>query len=348
MQTRLLSLLQNLSQTPERTALCGLWLVHTDDPLAVDWLIDACRPLWAKNHQIIKRIELSSPKSWHDVASELSSLSLFDEHTALIVTGKHKIDPKDTALTTALSHFAQDVKNGISQNHLIWCLPKQDKKALSSKGLELFAKEGTLIDANIYDERTRGELLRFQAKNLGLALDDTAWAMLMQKTEHNLLSAYQTLWRLSFLPHKDAGTLGVDDLAQALVAGEAFDVFDLSDALLAGNSIKVLQILRHLKNTSTAPSLVLWAIAKDVRLILQLHAGKNPYELGIWQNKINAYLACADRTAHIRQNWLDELYKLDRMIKGLDFDLSWISLETLCLSLCGVDFLPNKIQNTQP
>lgn len=330
MHTRLLPLLQRLDTTP----LVGLWLVHTDDPLAVDWLIDACRPIWANNSQIIKRMELTSPKSWLDVMGELTSLSLFGEHTAIIVTGKHKIDPKDKGVMTALSHFAQDVKNGTSQNHLLWCLPKQDKKSLASKGLQFFETHGTLIDANIYDERTRGELLRFQAKNLGLALDDTAWAMLIQKTEQNLLTAYQTLWRLSFLPH--TGTIDSTMLQDALVAGADFNVFDVSDALLAGNGVKLLQILNHLKNTNTAESLVLWAVAKDIRLILQIQAGKNPYELGIWQNKINAYLACAGRTHALSGNWLSELYALDKMVKGISSGNVWLGLERLCLAVCGV------------
>lgn len=332
MQTRLLPLLHDLEKNA--TSCHGLWLVHTDEPLVVDWLIDGCRSIWLNNNQIINRMELSSPKSWYDVANELSSLNLFGEHTALIVTGKHKPDIKDKTLMTSLNQFAKDVTNGYSQNHLIWCLSKQDKKSLATKAIQFFNQEGLLIDGNIYDEKQRGEFLKFKAQQLGLRLAPNAWQMLLHTTEQHLLSAYQTLWRLSFLPHGD--TITTDELEQALVAGADFNVFDLSDALISGNAPKALNILRHLKHTDTAPSVVLWAAAKDVRLITQIQAGKDPATLGIWSNKIHLYTQTAHRTNAISGTWLTEIYALDKIIKGVSTDNVWLGLERLCLKICGI------------
>lgn len=333
MQTRLLSLLAQLDQP---TTVSGLWLVHSDEPLAIQWLIDACRPHWANHHQLIKRTELVSAKSWTEVVNDLDSPDLFGDSTALIVTGKHKIDTKDKALTARLERFAQDVKDNNSQNHLIWCLPKQDKKSLATKAVQFFDTHGLIIDANLYDEKLRGDLLAFKAKKLGLTLDHTAWQMLMSHTEHNLLTAYQTLWRLSFLPHTDM--VSMDELEQALVAGSAFNVFDLSDALLHANPSKTLSVLNHLKNTDTAPSLVLWAVAKDARLILQIQAGKNPYELGIWQNKVHLYTNIAQRTQATSSDWLTQIYTIDKAIKGVSDKDAWSAIQTLCLAICGVHF----------
>lgn len=332
MQSRLLPKLNQLSQQPD--ALTGLWLVHTDEPLTSDWLIEACRPIWSKNNQIVKRLDLVSPKSWHDAINELSSLSLFDDSTAMIVTGKHKIDTKDKALMVSLTQFAQDVRDGNSQNHLIWCLPKQDKKSLATKAIQFFDTHGLIIDGNVYDEKQRGELLNFKAKELGLTLDRNAWQVLMSTTEQNLLTAYQTLWRLSFLSHQN--TVSTHELEQALVAGSGFNVFDLSDALLTANTHKVLKILHHLKNTDTAPSLVLWAVAKEARLILQLQAGKNASELGIWQSKVHLYTQSAHRTQGISTHWLHQIYAIDKAIKGVSQTDVWGELERLCLAVCGV------------
>lgn len=335
MQTRLLPLLHTLQNNPP--PLTGLWVVHTDEPLAVDWLVEACRPLWHDNNQLIKRFELISPKSWHEVMNELTSLSLFEEHTVLIVTGKHKPDTKDKALLSSLTQFVQDVNDGTSRNQLLWCLPKQDKKSLTSKAMDFFVKHGCIVDGTVYDETLRGELLVWKARQLGLTLEDTAWHTLMNATEKNLLTAYQALWRLSFLSHADV--IGVDELRQALVAGADFNVFDLSDNLLLGDGIKVIKILTHLKRTDTAPSLVLWAVAKDARLILQLQAGKNPYELGIWQNKVQLYTNTAHRTQHISHTWLGQIYAIDKAIKGVSPLDVWGALQRLCLGLCGIDLV---------
>lgn len=334
MHSRLLTFFEDIKRNA--IPLSGLWLVHGDDLLAVDWLIEACRPTWMTNNHLIKRMELSSPKSWHEVMHELSSLSLFDENTTLLVTGKHKPDFKDKALLSSFTQFAKDTKDGTSCNHLIWCLPKQDKKSLATKAVQFFDTHGVIIDGNIHDERLRGELLRIKSAELGLTLDSMAWQALMSATEKNLLMAYQTLWRLSFLPH--AQVVSVDELEQALVAGVDFNVFDLSDALISANAQKTLQILHHLKHTDIAPSIVLWAVAKDVRLILQIQAGKNPSELGIWQNKVHMYTNIAQRTQGVSEGFLHQIYAIDKAIKGVSSKEVWGEIERLCLAVCGVRF----------
>ncbi|WP_066801597.1 DNA polymerase III subunit delta [Moraxella oblonga] len=333
MQTRLLPLLYDLKRNA--VALNGLWLLHTDNPVVADWLIEACRPAWTAQGQFAKRMELTSPKSWHEVVNELFGLSLFDETTVLIVSGNHKPDTKDKALMSSLNRFTQDVKDKTNQNQLIWCLPKQDKKSLATKAMQFFDMHGLIIDGNIYDEKLRGEFLHLKAQELGLTLDDMAWQMLMNATEKNLLTAYQTLWRLSFLPHADV--VGADELEQALVAGVDFNVFDLSDALLTANAPKTLQILNHLQHTDIAPSIVLWAVAKEARLILQIQAGKNPSELGVWQSKLYLYLNIAQRTQGISGDWLSQIYAIDKAIKGVSGMDVWGEIERLCLAMCGVN-----------
>ena len=59
MQKRFLAVAESL-KNPTMT-LSGLWLVHSDEPLMIQWLIDACRPIWQANHQVMKRIDLTSP-----------------------------------------------------------------------------------------------------------------------------------------------------------------------------------------------------------------------------------------------------------------------------------------------
>lgn len=327
MQIRLLPLLHELQST---TAIHGLWLIHSDEPLLIDWLIEACRPIWSNNNQHVKRLELNSSKSWYEVIQALSTLSLFDEKTTLIVTGKHKIDPKDSSIINTLNQFACDAQQGTNHNHLIWCLPKQDKKSLSHPCLKLFATQGMLIDGNLYDERLRSDFLHLKAKELKLSFEHSAWQALMSSTQGNLLSAYQTLWRLSFL---STGQIGIADLEQALVAGTEFNVFDLSNALLSADTKKILKILQHLKHTDTPPSVVLWAITKELRLLMQLQAGKSPSELGIWQNKHELYLQCAERTKNHSNHWSSQLYETDKAIKGFSTNNAWRELERLCLSI---------------
>lgn len=334
MQQRFLPLFRQLLTAQNAPPPTGFWLVHSDEPLMISWLIDACRPLWRAGGQTIKRIELISPKSWAEVVAELDSLSLFDDGRAIIVSGNHK--PKadkdsPTDIMAALHRIAQD-----TPHHLIWCLPKQDKKSLNSKAIELFDTHGLIIDANIYDERMRHDVLKVQAEQLGILLTADAWQHLLAHTENNLLTAHQNLWRLSLLHPNSPQPIDTPTLNACLVDGVEFSVFDLSEQLLLGNAAKALHIVQHLQDTDTAPSIVLWALNKDARLILQLQAGKQPDELGIWRNKIQLYTQAARRTYGNTADWLGQIYEIDCAIKGVIDADAWLKIRQLCLSMCRV------------
>ena len=334
-------------------AVAGLWLAHGDEPLLSQWLIDALRPHWRAQNYAIKRIELISVKSWQEVLSELGSQSLFDDASALIVTGNHK---PDKAVITELERFAVEAQTGTHSHSLLWLTPKQDKRAQSSKWFAPFAQYGHVIDCNLYNEQQRQQLLQIQAQQFGLRLSQEAWQLLMSHTEHHLLSAYQTLWRLSYLfapqlvaknieasQQADHSTqlpnnvaLDIKDLQAALVSDAQFSVFDLSDAMLAGNSTQVAKIMFQLKATDEPTTLVLWAISKDMRQIMQLMDGQDPQALGIWRSKQGLYQqACRRQSKAQTAEWPALLYKCDQAIKGLVRQPAWELLLQAALELSG-------------
>ena len=334
-------------------AVAGLWLAHGDEPLLSQWLIDALRPHWRAQNYAIKRIELISVKSWQEVLSELGSQSLFDDASALIVTGNHK---PDKAVITELERFAVEAQTGTHSHSLLWLTPKQDKRAQSSKWFTPFAQYGHVIDCNLYNEQQRQQLLQIQAQQFGLRLSQEAWQLLMSHTEHHLLSAYQTLWRLSYLfapqlvaknieaSHQaDHSTqlpnnvaLDIKDLQAALVSDAQFSVFDLSDAMLAGNSTQVAKIMFQLKASDEPTTLVLWAVSKDMRQIMQLMDGQDPQALGIWRSKQRLYQqACRRQSKAQTAEWPALLYKCDQAIKGLVRQPAWELLLQAALELSG-------------
>ena len=334
-------------------AVAGLWLAHGDEPLLSQWLIDALRPHWRAQNYAIKRIELISVKSWQEVLSELGSQSLFDDASALIVTGNHK---PDKAVITELERFAVEAQTGTHSHSLLWLTPKQDKRSQSSKWFTPFAQYGHVIDCNLYNEQQRQQLLQIQAQQFGLRLSQEAWQLLMSHTEHHLLSAYQTLWRLSYLfapqlvaknieasQQTDHSTqlknniaLDIKDLQAALVSDAQFSVFDLSDAMLAGNSTQVAKIMFQLKATDEPTTLVLWAVSKDMRQILQLMDGQDPQALGIWRSKQGLYQqACRRQSKTQTAEWPALLYKCDQAIKGLVRQPAWELLLQAALELSG-------------
>ena len=340
------------SQAASQNVLSGLWLAHGDEPLLHQWFIDAMRTTWRAQNLSVQRVELVSVKPWQDVLSELNSLSLFDDATAVIVTGNHK---PDKFVQTELENFATEANAGSNQNCVLWLTGKVDKRSQSSKWFTPFAKMGNVIDCNLYNENQRQQLLSIHAKRFGLHLVPEAWQFLMVQTEHHLLSAYQALWRLSYLfaPEIYAGseltdlaptnalptntvTIDVEALQNALVSDAQYSVFDLSDAMLAGNAAQVIKIIEQLKSTDEPTPLVLWAISKDMRLIMQLMGGQDPQSLGIWSNKQSLYQgACRRQSPQSIADWADILYQCDKSVKGVLRQPAWELIIQAALRVTG-------------
>lgn len=314
--------------------MTGLWLVHGDDELVQQWVLQSAKPLFVAHQQLIKRIELVSQKSWQEVMSELQSQSLFSDNTAIIATGKQKITDD---MLGSLKQFAFDCQAGDSQNALLWLLPKQDKKSQTTKAFKLFHEYGNILDTEIYNERTRQDLLALKANEFHLQLNDEAWHLLLSHTEGNLLAAHQALWRLSILPNHQM--IDAPTLLQALVSDNTYNVFNLSDALIAQDIQLVLKILHELRRLDTAPSLVLWAFAKDIQIVQGLSTNKDPASLGVWQSKIALYEKLKNRLSGDDLAQLSSLmFDTDSAIKGVASYGIWENFQKMAFILCNQRF----------
>lgn len=332
MQTSFLKAYDDIKQN-KLSAIEGLWLLHGDEPLIQSWFIKACRSLFAHNAQTVKRLDVSSSADWRVVLAELDSLSLFADNLAVIITGK---PTSDESVLANLTRFAKSASDNQSGHCLIYELPKQGKKEQNSKLFKTFDHYGTVVDCQLYDEQLRFDLLHLKACEFELSLTKQAWHFLMAHTEHNLLAGHQALWRLSDLHTDKDQPIDTDKLTQALVCDYRYSPFSLSDMLLMGDTQKALQILYHLKQTDTAPSSILWAIAKDIRLVLALKYTSSQ-SLGIWQSKIGLYQNALMRHG-IQTQHLTTLYQIDACIKGIEvgdskgFDV-WEIIEQLCIDI---------------
>lgn len=327
-----LSAYQSLSKKP--TLATGLWLLHGDEPLLAQWLLEKLQPAWRRAGVSLQRVDITSAKSWQEILAELNSLSLFDDSKVIIAQGNHK--PEKDSLAEL-----QDFTTQNPSNCLIVISDKYDKKSQSTAFFQLCEKHGQVIECHLYQENQREQLLKQHATEFGLELTATAWQILLAQTQNNLLSGYQTLWRLSYLyaePNANNPAL-IDDsrLVDGLVNQSQFTTFDLSDAMLAGDVAKVVYIIQALKHAEEPESLVLWTLAKDMRAIQSLQSGGTFQSLGIWSNKQGLYNQALRRhNAQSTQHWSALLYDCDRAIKGLSQQPAWELLLQSALQVAGV------------
>lgn len=330
----------NAYEQAEKLPSTGIWLLHGDEPLLPQWLIEKLQENWQT--MTIHRVAITSINSWRDILAQLHSLSLFDEKIVVLAQGNYKPDKQHLA---ELTHFAEQNQ----ENCLVVISDKFDKKSQKSAFYQLFVKHGQVVDCQLYQETQRYAILHAKAINFGLNLEQSTWQQLMNQTEGNLLSAYQCLWRLSYLFNPSLeNVVMIDDkmLQQALVSQSHFTTFQLSDAMLLGDVHKVIEILNHLKQAEEPESLVLWVIAKDMRLLQSLASGENFASLGIWQTKQNLYQTALNRHQSNQQNfaeWTDLLYQCDKAIKGLIAQPAWELLYQSALILTGVKLFKNPL-----
>lgn len=157
--------------------------------------------------------------------------------------------------------------------------------------------------------------------------------------EGNLLAAKQEIEKLSLQPSEtlDAATL------QAVVTDHAnFDIFNLVDSALLGLSSRCIRILHYLHSSHVEPTLILWALMREVRLLATLQKQMligSPLpqlfiEHRIWEKRQASIRSCLQR--HTEQGFWELLTsgaKIDRMIKGVEKGNSWNELEQLTLKI---------------
>lgn len=322
----------------------GLWLLHGDDTLLAQWLIERLQPQWQAQQMVIQRFDITGAKAWPEILAELNSLSLFDDSKVIIAHGNHKPDKDSLA---QLQAFATQG----SANCLIVMSDKYDKKSQQSAFFQLCQTHGQVIDCQLTSPHQREQLHKQQAQRFGLNLTPTAWQRLLAQTQHNLLTAYQSLWRLSYLyaptfdPNTDAGlqaliTIDEHQLTDGLISQSRYTTFDLSDAMLQGNIAQVVTIVQHLKRADEPETLILWVISKDMRNIQSLQAGASFQSLGIWSTKQGLYNQALRRhTPASTRDWSDMLYACDQAIKGLVNQPAWERLLQAALAVAGVRLL---------
>lgn len=336
----------NASQVNNPT---GLWLIYGDEPLIASWLMDTWRVNWQKNNVDRQRLDLKSAKTWLDALSAFDHMGLFSNQTVVEVHGNHKADKKGL---TAIQAFCENPNDDC----LIAIMPNLNYKDKKTVFYKQCAKLGTVIDTTINHEKERQQLLTLKATEFGIQLDTQAWQLLLEQTQNNLLAAYQALWRVSDLVigqnldnQSSLVHINTETLKPALVSQSRYNPYDLVAHILQGDVPKVVEILAYLKQSGEAPSLILWSLAKEARLLIQLKMGAQPQDIGIWRNKTALYRnACHHVDYHTCQQWTTWLHDIDTSIKGLNSTPVWESIHQLALSMAGKDLFISKSSLNQP
>lgn len=308
----------------------GLWLLHGDEPLLTQLLLDRWRLHWRQGGIERQRLELSSPADWRQALAAADSLSLFASQTAVEAHGHAR---PDADLLDDLQRYAQTAQDSV----LVVVMPALDKAAQKTKFYALFEKHATVVPLQLKSLSDRKQLLNQLATDLQILLDSGQWQLLLDHSQNNLLAAHQTLLRLAALQSQPEQPVAAELFAAALVEQSRYSPFDLAEAALQGQAERAVRILRFLQESGEAPSLVLWALNRDMKLLMQLMAQPDQAQhLGIWSSRLGLYQQALRRLkpAQLRQ-WPGLLLGTDAAIKGVQRERPWDALLRCTLALAG-------------
>jgi DNA polymerase-3 subunit delta len=312
--------------------LAGIYLVSGDEPLLVGEAADAVRAAArAAGFADRKVFFIDRSFSWDELRLDAQSLSLFAEKRLLELRMPSGKPDKGAALLAELA--AQGAPDLI---YLV-ITDKLDRKAGDALWVQAIEKHGAWITTMPIDTAALPGWLRGRAKILQIDIDPQAAQLIVERVEGNLLAAQQELEKLALLANGariDAGLVlrSVGDSAR-------YDVFQLAQAAAAGDAPRALHVLLGLKSEGVEPTLILWALLRELR--------------GMWQARERDRLRSSARgsawnlAATPSPRALSRLKKLalapllmqashtDRVIKGLAAGDAWGALTGLTGAFAG-------------
>jgi DNA polymerase-3 subunit delta len=109
--------------------------------------------------------------------------------------------------------------------------------------------------------------LRERAKKLQLEIEPDAAQLIVERVEGNLLAAKQELDRLSLLAN--GAPISAELVLRSVGDSARYDVFQLAAAAAAGDARRALRVLLGLKSEGVEPTLILWALVRELRGLWQ-------------------------------------------------------------------------------
>jgi DNA polymerase-3 subunit delta len=312
--------------------LAGIYLVSGDEPLLVGEAADAIRAAArAAGYADRTVFFIDRSFSWDEFKHASQSLSLFAERRLFeLRMPSGKPDKGAQQLAELAVQPPPDVV----------CLVvtgKLDKRTSEAPWVRAVEKHGVWVPVWPVETAALPAWLRARAKLLHLEMEPAAAQLIVDRVEGNLLAAKQELEKLSLLANGDP-------ISSALVlrsVGDSarYDVFQLAEAAAAGDAARALRVLLGLKSEGVEPTLILWALVRELRGLWQARERdrlRSTVRGSGWNLAATPSPRALSRAKKLPlARLLVEASHTDRIIKGLAPGDAWSAMTALTGRLAG-------------
>lgn len=208
-----------------------------------------------------------------------------------------------------------------------------DWRTRSSAWHRAIDKAGAVVQVWPVGARELPRWLDQRCRASGLQLDREAISILAERVEGNLLAATQEIEKLRLSGRK--GTIGADELRDAVGDSAHFDTFQMIDAAFAGEGARACRMARVLRQDGIPIFMVMGALVNQLRRAREVAAGGSPR---MPRNRAQQVQRAVRRLGADR---IDALLRaaavLDLQSKGMLRGDAWQSLERMVVAVAGGD-----------
>jgi len=185
----------------------------------------------------------------------------------------------------------------------------------------------------------------------GIQVEPAGVELLAACTQGNLLAAKQEIEKLALL-YAQRFPLTLEQIRVAISVNARYDVFHLADTVLQGDPLIILRVLAGLREEAAEPTLILWALTRELRQLLPLMQAVNNGQSiaqvvsspAVWDKRkpwVGRTLKLHSLTS--LQQALQQAGRIDRIIKGAATGNVWDEINTLALTTAGVKLPPSML-----
>lgn len=289
--------------------IAPVYLISGDEFLLVQEACDIVRKLAIDsgyNEREVFHIETSF--NWERFVASTSNSSLFGEKSLLELNLNGKIG--DVGNEVLQNYFNKPSKDKI----ILIIVGKLDAAQQKTKWFKAMDACGFVVQIWPIDASQMPTWIIKRLMQYNLKTNQQGVKILADYAFGNLLAAVQEIEKISLI-YGD-GSITPEQIIEVITDNSKFNIFNLIDTTLSGNKSLVLHILDNLKAEDIEPTIILWSIARELRVLINMSLD---IEQNIWDKRKALFRQALSRhKINSLQNLLQQATKIDRIIKGAD------------------------------
>ena len=325
-----------------KAGLAPVYLICGDEPLLLQEAADAIRSE-ARGRGFGDRELFHADGSfdWQQLLAEARALSLFADKKILEV----RIDngkPGDKG-----SRALQEYCSAPSPDNLLLVItPKLDAATLRGKWVKSLEGAGVLVQVWPVGSNQMPRWIGQRLREAGIQASPGAVEILADRVEGNLLAAIQEIEKLRMLA--PSGEVDAATMSTVVADSARYNIFGLVDKTLEGDPAGAARMLRGLREEGTEVLVILWALARELRLLLRAAEARRYHDsvedilkkYKVWDKRQPLVKSALRRLkpGHLKM-LLRQAGLVDRSVKGLNPGNPWDELTALVMSFAGTPTL---------